>query len=37
MRLYMSEWIRSITQVRAHAGKDVEKGEHSSFAGERAN
>ena len=34
-RFYLipSEWLGSITQVTAHAGEDVEKGEHSSIAG----
>jgi hypothetical protein len=35
--LHPSEWLRSKTQGTAHAGKDVEKGEHSSIAGESAN
>jgi hypothetical protein len=30
---FQSEWLRSKTQVRAHAGEDVEKEEHSSFVG----
>jgi hypothetical protein len=28
-----SEWLRSKTHRTAHAGKDVEQGEHSSTAG----
>ena len=32
-----SEWLRSKTHRTAHAGKDVEQGEHSSTAGGRAN
>ena len=31
--LHLPEWLRSKTQVTAHAGKDVEQGEHSSIAG----
>jgi hypothetical protein len=34
---HKSEWLRSKTQVTAHAGEDVEKEEHSSIAGEIAN
>jgi hypothetical protein len=30
--LHLSEWLRSIAQVTAHAVEDVEKGEHPSFA-----
>jgi hypothetical protein len=30
---YLSEWLRSKTQVAADAGKDVEKEEHSSIVG----
>ena len=30
---HQSEWLRSKTQVRADAGKDVEKEEHSSIDG----
>lgn len=29
---YLSEWLRSISQVTVHAGDDVEQGEHSSTA-----
>jgi hypothetical protein len=32
-----SEWLRSKTQVTEDAGKDVEKKEHSSVAGEIAS
>ena len=35
--LHFSEWLRSITQVTAHAGEDVEQGEHSSIADGSAN
>jgi hypothetical protein len=35
--LISSEWLRSKTQATAHAGEDVDQGEHSSIAGERAN
>jgi hypothetical protein len=34
---YQSEWLRSITQVTARIGKDVEKEEHSSIADGIAN
>jgi len=30
---HQSEWLRSKTQVTGNAGKDVEKGEHSSIVG----
>jgi hypothetical protein len=30
--LFLPEWLRSKPQVTAHAGKDVEQGEHSSTA-----
>jgi hypothetical protein len=30
---HQSEWLRSIIQVRADAGGDVEKEEHSSITG----
>jgi hypothetical protein len=30
--LHLSEWLRSITQVTAHAGKDAGEEEHSSTA-----
>ena len=29
---HQSEWVRSKTQVTAHAGEDVENEKHSSFA-----
>ena len=32
--LYPSEWLRSIAQMTAHAGNNVEYGEHSSIASE---
>jgi hypothetical protein len=32
-----SEWLRSKLQVTTHVGEDVEKEEHSSFAGMVAN
>jgi hypothetical protein len=32
-----SEWLRSKIQVKAHASKDVEQGEHSSIAGRSVN
>ena len=35
--LHLSEWLWSKTQVTAHAGEDVESGEHSSPAGGGAN
>ena len=35
--LHLPEWLRSKTQVTAHAGKDVEQGEHSSIAGGSTN
>jgi hypothetical protein len=35
--IYLSEWLRSTTQVTAHVGKDVEQGEHTSVAAGRAN
>jgi hypothetical protein len=34
---HQSEWLRSITQVTADAGKDVEKEEHSSIVGRIAS
>ena len=34
---YTSEWLRLKSQVTAHAGEDVEQGEHSSIAGGSAN
>jgi len=33
----LSSWLRETTQVTAHAGEDVEQGEHSSIAGGSAN
>lgn len=33
----MSEWLRLIAQVTAHAGEHVEQGEHLCTAGESAN
>ena len=35
--LQQSEWLRSINQLTAHAGEDVEQGEHSSIADGSAN
>ncbi|EGV98010.1 Retrovirus-related Pol polyprotein LINE-1 [Cricetulus griseus] len=35
--LLLSEWLKSKTSMIAYAGEDVEKGEHSSTAGGRAN
>jgi hypothetical protein len=32
-----SEWLRSKVQGSAHAGADMEQGEHSSIAGRSAN
>ena len=34
--LHSSKWLGPITQVTAHAGKDVEQGEYSSIAGGNA-
>jgi hypothetical protein len=34
---YVAEWSGLITQWTAHAGKDVEQSEHSSFSGGNAN
>ena len=36
-RTPMDQALRSKTQVTAHAGEDVEQGEHSSIAGGSAN
>lgn len=33
----MLEWLGSIHQVKAHNGKNMEQGEHSSTAGGTAN
>jgi hypothetical protein len=33
LRFYLTEWLRSKTQVTVDAGKDVEKEEHSSIVG----
>jgi hypothetical protein len=35
--LHQSEWLRLKIQVTAHAGKDMEKGEHCFIAGGIAN
>jgi hypothetical protein len=35
--LHYSEWLRSKTQVIAHAGEDMEKEEHSSITGRIAS
>jgi hypothetical protein len=35
--LHLSEWLKSITQVTAHAGEDMEQGEHPSIAVGSAN
>ena len=35
--LFLTEWLRSKTQVIAHTGEDVEQGEHSSIVGRSAN
>ena len=37
MTLYKSECLRSKTQATANVGENVEKGEHSFFAGGSAN
>ena len=34
---YPSEWLRSITQVTAHAGEEVVQGEHYTIASGSAN
>jgi hypothetical protein len=33
----LSEWLKSKTQVNAHAGEDVEQEEHPSISGGYAN
>ena len=35
--LYQAEWLRSISQVTAHAGEDVEQRGHFSIAGGSIN
>jgi hypothetical protein len=35
--LKLSEWLRSIRQLSAHAGEEVEQGEHASVTGGSAN
>ena len=35
--IHLTEWLRSITQVTAHASKDMEQGELSFIAGGSAN
>ena len=35
--LYMPEWLRSISQMTVHFGKDVKQWEHSSIAGGSEN
>jgi hypothetical protein len=37
LRFHQSEWLRVKPQMTTHVGKDVEKEEHSSIAGEIAN
>jgi hypothetical protein len=35
--LNLSDWLRSIKQVIAHTGKDLNETKHSFIAGESAN
>jgi hypothetical protein len=37
LRFHPSEWLRLKTQRTAHAGEDMEKGEHFFTASESAN